>query len=170
MTQTKAVFWDRDGTLIVDKHYLQDPKDIEFIPDALQALKTFQEKGFLNFIVTNQSGVGRGYFPISSVLSVHDALNKLLIQSGANDIDEIVFCPHTPEDQCLCRKPRPTLVTELIKKYQLNPQECYLFGDKMSDYEAGVSAGVKAYLYNPKKTPAPEIPVIDSLTNFSAQL
>ncbi len=142
----KAYFFDRDGTLIIDKHYLSDPKQVEFLPAAFEVLKTLQERGAKIFIVTNQSGVGRGYFPVSSVLKVHDEMNRQMQEQGLKPFDDLAFCPHTPDDDCPCRKPKTAMLENLISKWNLSPKDCVMIGDKESDYQTGLNMNFKSFL------------------------
>ena len=114
----KAVFMDRDGTLIHEKPgtYLSDPAKVRPYKSTAPALALLKEHGFKLFIVSNQSGIGRGYFTEKEVNKVHARLLDLLKPAK---IEEIVFCPHAPTETCDCRKPKPQLGLYLIKKYNL---------------------------------------------------
>lgn len=150
MTQKPAAFLDRDGTIIKDKHYLHKPDEIEFLPDALKALKLLTENNYLIFIVTNQSGVGRGMFEMSDVFKVHQELINLL-KNEAITINDIKVCPHSPEDNCECRKPKPTMIQELISTHQnIDIKNSFMCGDKDSDVQSGLNAGIKGYLVKEK--------------------
>jgi histidinol-phosphate phosphatase family protein len=137
----KAVFLDRDGTLIVDHGYIYDPEQIELLPDIIPALKTIQSAGYLLIIISNQSGVGRGYCTLEDVEIVNHRLEELLKQNGIK-IKGVFYCPHTPEDKCNCRKPKPGMVLHAIKEYKIEPSLSYLVGDKWTDVEAALGAGV----------------------------
>lgn len=141
----KAVFLDRDGTIIYEKPgvYLSDPKKVRPYKSALPALRLLQKKGFKLFIVSNQSGIGRGYFTEKEVKKVHARLLQLL---RPVKITEIVFCPHAPNDGCDCRKPLPKMGLYLIKKYKIDPKHSYMIGDKKADVEFGHALGCRAVL------------------------
>jgi histidinol-phosphate phosphatase family protein len=141
--QNKAIFFDRDDTLIIDKNYMFKPDDLEFFPDTISTLKSLQQAGYLLFIVTNQSGVGRGYF---SVDQMHEFNNHMLrdLKSKGIEIKELVFCPHAPDDGCDCRKPSPKLINELCQKYNILKSQSFMVGDKVSDVESGKAAGLKS--------------------------
>ena len=111
----KAVFLDRDGTLIYEKPgvYLSDPQQVRLYKSTKPALELLAKSGFSLFMVSNQSGIGRGYFTEQDVRAVHARLAELLHPTKLQDI---VFCPHTPDEHCACRKPQPKLGTDLIKK------------------------------------------------------
>ena len=120
---TKAVFLDRDGTIIYEKPgvYLSHPQQVRLYKSTRPALKLLSQSGFKLFIVSNQSGIGRGYFTEEEVNAVHVHLLKLLKPAR---IEEIVFCPHAPDEKCSCRKPQPKMALDLIKKYpDLHPDK-----------------------------------------------
>jgi D-glycero-D-manno-heptose 1,7-bisphosphate phosphatase len=141
----KAVFLDRDGTVIIDKHYLSDPNDIEFLPGAISALTIFKEKDFLIYLITNQSGIGRGFFTEKEMHLVHAKLEQLLKEQDIH-LKGIGFCPHSPEDNCDCRKPHPKLINEFVNKDHIDPKLSYMVGDKQSDVEAGHNAHMQGIL------------------------
>ncbi len=150
----KAIFFDRDDTLLIDWGYMYKVEDLVFISDTFSVLKELQDKDYLLFIVTNQSGIGRGFFQESDMHKFHEAMLKELTAEGIK-IQEIVFCPHSPEDKCDCRKPSPRLLNELCEKYDIDKSLSYMVGDKQSDVDAGKSADLKTF--NVKH---------NSLTNF----
>lgn len=141
----KLLFLDRDGTIIVDKHYMHDPKEIEFLPHALKALKLFMEQDYKLYVVTNQSGIGRGMFQEAQMHEVHKKMDELMLSEGIK-IEEYLFCPHSPDDNCDCRKPSPKLLNQVLNKYQYDPQNSYMIGDKISDVKAGTNAQIKGVL------------------------
>ena len=128
----KAVFLDRDGTINIDKHYLCKPEDLELLPGAVEALKLFKKKGYYLIVISNQSGVGRGYFGINEVNIVNNHLNSMLSYFGIQ-IDAFYVCPHIEADNCECRKPKTGLYKQAIKDFDLNAKECLMVGDKVSD-------------------------------------
>ena len=141
----KAVFLDRDGTLIYEKPgvYLSRPEQVRLYKSTRPALALLSKSGFKLFIVSNQSGIGRGYCTAKEVRAVHAHLVKLLRPA---QIEEIVFCPHAPDEHCACRKPQPKMGLELIKKYQIDPSRSYMIGDKKADVEFGRALGCKTVL------------------------
>lgn len=141
----KAVFLDRDGTVIHEKPgtYLSDPAKVKLYQSAPAAFKLLRKCGFKFFIVSNQSGIGRGYFTEKEVNAVHARMLKLLRPAV---IEEIAFCPHAPEQNCSCRKPKPALGLRLIKKYHIDPAQSYMIGDKKADVEFGHALGFKSVL------------------------
>lgn len=134
----KAIFLDRDGTLIFDHGYIKDPNKVELLPDVVEAIDIFLKEGFLIFIVTNQSGVGRGMMTIEDVKTVNEKLIQVL---GNNKIKEILVCPHSPKENCECRKPKTKLVDIVIRNYKISSAGSYSVGDKDSDKELGFNLG-----------------------------
>lgn len=128
----KAIFLDRDGTINVDKDYLHTPEELEFLPGAREALGLLKAKGFLLIVISNQSGVGRGYFPIEDVYRVNERMNQMLEEDQVA-IEHFYICPHVEADHCHCRKPELGLYEAAIRDYDLDPTKCYLVGDKVSD-------------------------------------
>lgn len=116
---------------------------MEYFSDTMKALQLFQQLGYDLFVVTNQSGVGRGYFSLESVYVIHKQLQNDLRMNKLNPFKDFAICPHSPDDQCDCRKPLGKMITSLIEKYHLNPDECYMVGDKIIDAQAGENAGIK---------------------------
>lgn len=143
--KNSAIFLDRDGVINVDKNYVHKIKDLEFYEDAIAALKIFLEKGYRLFIVTNQSGIGRGYYKEEDYLNVRDDLHRRLDKQGIK-ITEEKFCPHSPNEECKCRKPSPAMINDLIEKYLVDRDSSYMVGDKTSDIKAGKEAGLKTIL------------------------
>ena len=145
MCPIKAVFFDRDGTLIHEKPgtYLSNPAQVRLYAPVPAALKRLAKAGFHFFIVSNQSGIGRGYFSEIEVNAVHRHLQDLLKPAV---IEEIVFCPHAPHQACSCRKPGTLLGEKLIKKYDIDVQHSFMVGDKKADVLFGQKLGLRAVL------------------------
>lgn len=141
----KAIFFDRDDTLIKDKGYMFDPLDLEFFPKTFEVLRELEEMGFLLFIVTNQSGIGRGLFNVEDMEHFHLHMIQELIDQDI-EIVEIAFCPHKPDDLCDCRKPSPKMITDLCAKFLIDKDKSFMFGDKTSDLLAGENAGLKSFI------------------------
>lgn len=159
----KAVFFDRDNTLIIDKNYMHKVEDLKFFPDTFSALKIIQDKDFKLFIVTNQSGIGRGFFTEKDMHIFHQELLSQFSQNHIN-IEEIVFCPHSPEDHCDCRKPSPKLINQLIDKYEIDSSNSYMIGDKLIDAEAGKNANCNGVLIYKQSD---EFQSFSTLTDFA---
>lgn len=131
-TENKAVFFDRDGTLNVDIHYLHRPEDFIWIPGAKEAIRHVNDRGYLAILVTNQSGVARGYYPESDVQHVYDWMNSELQNVGAH-LDALYYCPHHPEGTvpaytktCSCRKPATGLIDAACAPLPHRPREVLL--------------------------------------------
>lgn len=146
--KARAVFLDRDGTLNEDSGYVGRKEDFVFIRGAKQAVKKLKESGFLVFIVSNQSGVGRGYFSHDAVEEIHQKLRQELLKEGAA-VDAIYYCPHSPSIRCGCRKPSPAMVEAAASRFDVDLERSYFVGDKMSDVETGLAAGLKTVLILP---------------------
>lgn len=138
-----AVFLDRDGTVIRDKGYLADAGGVELLPGAGEALRRLQNAGFALAIVTNQSGIGRGYFGADVVDAQHQRLDTDLRISFGVTLDAIAYCPHAPDAMCECRKPRPGLLLALARAHGFALQQSYMIGDRASDVGAGAQAGCR---------------------------
>jgi len=145
MTTKPYAILDRDGTIIEDVHYLRRPDQVAFIPGAVEALAKLTAHGYGIIIITNQSGVGRGFFAEDEVEKVHEHLRQLL---RANDIEVegIYYCPHAPEDDCSCRKPRDGLVRQAAGDLDFSPENCVVIGDKPCDMELGKSLGARTVM------------------------
>lgn len=141
----KNILCDRDGTIIYDKHYLSDPKGVELLPGASKGLKSLYESGCRIFIVSNQSGIGRGMFSLEQYKACARRLNKLLEEDGVK-VSGTVFCPHAPdkEQKCDCRKPAIGMWTELKAKHSLESSQSVMIGDKPADFMFGKNSGLAA--------------------------
>lgn len=149
-----AVFFDRDGVLDEDEGYAFEPSKIRWIKGALAAVRAVNQSGYLAFVVTNQSGVARGFYGEHQVRALHDWMSEQLAEVGAR-IDEFAYCPHHPEGsviqyrhECSCRKPQPGMINELAKKHSVDIDRSIMIGDKQSDLEAARAAGVKGYIFH----------------------
>ena len=148
MAVTWAAFLDRDGTIVVDKHYLADPDGLELLPNALDGLLELRDLGARLVVVTNQSGVGRGYFPAETVERMHKRLRELLAEGGV-ELDGIYVCPHAPGDGCDCRKPGTALFERAADELGLDLGASFVLGDKEADVEAGRRIGATPVLVGP---------------------
>jgi D-glycero-D-manno-heptose 1,7-bisphosphate phosphatase len=132
MQRRRFVLLDRDGTVMVEKHYLADPEGVELIPGAAAALRRLARRGLGLAVVTNQSGVGRGYFDLARLAEIHRRLETLLDREGVR-LDGIFFCPHHPDADCACRKPRTGLVERAARLLDFDPGRAFVVGDLPSD-------------------------------------
>lgn len=140
MAQNKAAFLDRDGTLIVDRGYLSNPDGVELLSGVAKGLAIVQRLGYLLVVISNQSGVGRGYFSDEDVRSVNRRMEECLGELGLR-LDGVWYCPHIPEARCLCRKPSPGLFLTAARHLDIDLADSIMIGDKITDVEAGVAAG-----------------------------
>lgn len=140
-----AVFLDRDGTLVREVGYLADPSDLELLPHVPAALRALQAAGFALVVISNQSGVGRGLFPISSV---HEAMARLRrrLRDASVELDGIYFCPHRPDAGCACRKPGSALIERAEDDLNLAARGSFLVGDKRLDVETAHRVGARGIL------------------------
>ncbi len=141
----RFVLLDRDGTLIVERNYLAAPEGVELLPDAAAGLRRFAGSGWGRLLLTNQSGVGRGYFDMAAVEAVHRRMLELLAREGAS-LDGVYVCPHAPEDGCDCRKPRPGLALRAAAEWHFDPRAAVVIGDKAGDIDLGKAIGAKTIL------------------------
>ncbi|WP_462324502.1 D-glycero-alpha-D-manno-heptose-1,7-bisphosphate 7-phosphatase [Desulfoplanes sp.] len=140
-----TVLLDRDGTLIQECHYLSDPEKVALIPGVAEPMRRLGAHNVRFFLVTNQSGIGRGYFSLADYHAVQVRLRTLLRNQGITLAGE-AFCPHAPEESCRCRKPGTGLWEELRSRYHLEPNHCVMIGDKRADIAFGLNASLYTIL------------------------
>lgn len=144
-----AIFIDRDGTLNVEKNYLHKWADWEWIPGAVDAIKRFNAAGYLVIVTSNQAGIARGMYVEADLLELHQRVDEDLTQHGGR-IDAFYYCPHHPEHgavrDCECRKPEPGMLLEATREHDVDLTHSFMIGDKISDVEAGLNAGVTPIL------------------------
>jgi D-glycero-D-manno-heptose 1,7-bisphosphate phosphatase len=178
----KAVFIDRDGTLIEEVGYLRMMEDLRFTPRAAEALRAFHQHGFLNIVITNQSAVARGLLSPKALRKIHLRLKNMAKEEEAT-IDDIFFCPHFPGGrvapyniECDCRKPKPGMIQQAAAKHHIDLQQSLLIGDKTSDLELGRNAGIRTILVltgygkETKESLAEPVEVFPNLFEFSKTL
>lgn len=153
----KGIFFDRDGTLIEDKGYVHKVEDLRLLPGAGEAISCLFKAQFLIFIVSNQSGIGRGFYSEKEAEALNEAMRCELEAEGGK-IAAMRFCPHTPEDNCSCRKPKPGMILKLAEEFDLFLPESWTVGDRKSDVEAGLAAGTRVVLITHER------PVLDAAT------
>ena len=140
-SKKKAIFLDRDGVINHDRGYVNKIEDFRFVESIFETLRNFQEKGFSLFIVTNQSGIGRGYYTKEDF----DILTKWMLKELKKEkihITKVYFCPHSPEERCICRKPNTGMFDKAFKDYKIDKKNSWMIGDKHSDIKAAVNAGI----------------------------
>ena len=148
----RAVFLDRDGTIVEDLDFLTDLADLRLLPGSAQAIRQLNEGGFLAFVATNQSGVARGFLTEKTLRQIHDKLASMLFAEGAR-VDGFYYCPHHPtigppeyRKDCPCRKPKPGLFLQAAKDHGVDLSQSFGVGDSVRDAEAARAAGAAAVL------------------------
>ena len=141
----RAVFLDRDGTMAKDVHYCRRPEDFKLFPNTAKAIKLLNEHGFKVIVVTNQSGIARGYFTKETLAQIHEKMKSDLAKEGAW-IDGIYYCPHHPDDNCDCRKPKPKLVLQAVRERDIELKHSFVVGDLEMDVGLGKAVGCKTIL------------------------
>ena len=141
----RAVFLDRDGTIIEDKNYLCRVQDVVILPGAAAALARLQRAGFMLFIVSNQSGVGRGYFSLAEVEEVNEFLLRQLAREQVR-VEKVYIAPEAPEAPSRGRKPSPQFLLDARDEFGVDLAQCYMVGDKLIDLQCGWNAGVRKCL------------------------
>ena len=174
---SKALFLDRDGTLILDKVYLADPAGVELLPGAADGLTLARTRGYRLFLFTNQSGIGRGFHTLEDTLRVNARMEELIglprpVFAG------VCIAPETPDQPVVYRKPSPRFILEMIAQHALDPAQCWMIGDSAADIKAGLAANVRvAAVRTGKVDPQtlPEVgehkvPVFETIGEFAATL
>ena len=143
-------------------------EDIEYFPDTMKALQILQNLGYELFVVTNQSGVGRGYFSLESVYVIHRQLQNDMRLHKLQPFKDFAICPHAPDDNCHCRKPSGQMIQELISKHHVDPKHSYMVGDKLIDAESGINAGIGGVLV--RNSQESDLPFYKTLLDFANHL
>ena len=166
----RFVLLDRDGTIVVERNYLSHPDQVELISGAAEGLKRLAQLGLGLLVVTNQSGIARGYFDEVRLAQIHRRMCDMLAVHGVH-LDGIYVCPHMPEDDCVCRKPRAGLVATAAAELGFDPTDSFIVGDKPCDIELGHRVGASTFLvrtgygaqHESEKTAHPDYVVDDVL-------
>ncbi len=145
-----AVFLDRDGTICKDVHYMSSPTQFELLPKVAEGIRLLNEIGVKVIVVTNQSGIARGYFSEEDLRSIHERMICVLSKKGAK-IDAIYYCRHHPNDNCNCRKPRTGMLETAARDFGLDLNRCFIVGDRELDIQTGGKVGCMSIL-----VPSPE--------------
>ncbi len=140
--ERRAVFYDRDGTLMAEEHYCADPSRVRAMPGAAEGLAELRRRGWLNVVITNQSGIGRGYFTTAE----YEAVNAELFRQLGGTIDAVYHCPDHPSLPSLRRKPGPGMVEEACSEHGIDPGQSWFIGDKDVDMGCGRAAGCRTIL------------------------
>jgi D-glycero-D-manno-heptose 1,7-bisphosphate phosphatase len=173
--KNRAVFLDRDGTINVEKGYVHKTEEFELIPGVPEALRLLKNEGYLLIVVTNQSGVARGYYPMEAVHRLHRHMDEELARFGVA-VDAYYVCPHHPEvgvDEfkmvCECRKPMAGMLMDAARDFAIDLASSYMIGDKPTDVEAGLKAGCRSMFLttghgaNESSTVKPDVPRFPNL-------
>lgn len=151
--KAKAVFFDRDGVLNVDVAYLYKISDLRWIEGARETVAYLTKLGYKIFVVTNQSGIARGYYTVAQMQELHEYMLREIAACGGK-IDKIYYCPHHKEGKiaeftcdCQCRKPKPGMIEQAFAEYSLDKENSFLIGDGARDVEAAEAAGIRGYLF-----------------------
>lgn len=168
---------DRDGVINQDSDaYVKNSQEWIPIEGSLSAIAQLQSAGFLVVVATNQSGIGRGLYPLEQLHAMHDKMNRLLQEAGGSPLD-VAFCPHTPDDHCDCRKPKPGLLYQLADAHGFDLKHAMVVGDSLRDLQAADAVGAKSYLVRTGKGartlaqhPKLPYPVFDSLAHVAEHL
>jgi histidinol-phosphate phosphatase family protein len=142
---TPYAFLDRDGTVIVEKNYLADPNGVELLPGAVVGMRLLVDLGYRLAMVTNQAGVGRGFFDEATVRAVNQRLVDLLAAEGLA-FDGIYYCPHSPDAGCDCRKPAPGMIRQAQRELAVDMARSVMIGDRSSDIGLGKAVGLRTIL------------------------
>ncbi len=140
-----AVFLDRDGTITRYVEYCRRPEDLRLLPGAAAAIRRLNDAGRLVVVVTNQSAIGRGWLTVEQLDAIHAKLHRRLRRFGAR-VDAIYYCPHHPDDGCVCRKPRPGMVLRAARELNVDLSTSFTVGDRLFDVASGQAAGVRSVL------------------------
>ncbi len=163
----KAIFLDRDGTIIKDLGYVYQKEKLEFLELTIEGLKKIQNLGYKLIIITNQSGVGRGYFNLTEMEQFNNFLLEKLKDKDVL-ISAIYTCPHHPDDNCLCRKPKTLLVEKAVKDFQIDTSQSFFIGDDEKDILCGKNSGCKTvWLKNSKSAEVKADHKINNLWEFA---
>jgi len=145
MAKAPFILIDRDGTINVERHYLSHPEQLELLPGAAEGLRMLSEMGFGIVIITNQSGIARGYFAPEQLESIHQRLREMLEGEGIS-VAGIYFCPHGPDSDCECRKPMPGLAIQAATDHNIDLKRSFVIGDKSADIDLGKRVGAISIL------------------------
>lgn len=170
MSRNQYVLLDRDGVINEDSDlFIKCPEEWLPIPGSLEAIALLNQQNIKVVVITNQSGLARGYYDMSVLEKIHAKMHTMAAQQGGS-IEAVYFCPHGPEDQCVCRKPKPGLLTQFSQDYNTSLTNIPFVGDTIRDIEAGLAVGAKPILVKSgkgnntiKKFPDLDVPVFENL-------
>lgn len=144
--QKKLVILDRDGVINYDSDaFIKSPDEWIPVPGSLEAIARLNQAGYRVVLATNQSGIGRGLFDMATLNEIHETMHRKLAALGGR-VDAIFFCPHTPGDNCNCRKPKPGLFRKIVRCFEIEPADTPVVGDSLRDLQAGAALGFTCHL------------------------
>ena len=155
----RCVFIDRDDTIAKDVPYCDSPEKFTLFPGIPKQIKRLNDAGFLVIMVTNQSGINRGYFTVETLNAIHEKMNSEIDSAGGH-IEEIFFCPHRPDEKCRCRKPNTLLGELAVKKYDIDLSKSYMIGDSEADMQFALNLGCRFFRVTPDNSFADCVDVI----------
>ena len=171
---SRMIILDRDGVINQDSdNYIKSPDEWIPIAGSLEAIKRLKKAGYLVTVATNQSGIARGLFSEDDLTAIHDKMHQMLSSRGVS-IDEVFYCPHGPHENCICRKPKPGLLIQIARKYNINLSETPYVGDNIGDIRAAEIANARPILVRTGKgeyvmqnyPEAINVPIYDDLAHF----
>ncbi len=146
MSKLKAIFLDRDGIINIDKEYLYKIEEFEFTLGIIETLQYLSALDYILFVVTNQSGIGRGYYSKDQFETLNSWMVEQLKQNDIK-ISQVEYCPHTPEDNCNCRKPNIKMLENILVNYDIDLEKSWMIGDKKSDIDFAINGGIKNSIF-----------------------
>jgi D-glycero-D-manno-heptose 1,7-bisphosphate phosphatase len=142
----KIVILDRDGVINLDSDaFIKSPDEWIAIPGSLEAIARLSQAGYRVAVASNQSGIGRGLFDMAALNAMHAKMHRQVAAAGGR-IDAVFFCPHTAEDHCACRKPKPGLLRMIVERFEVDPHDTPVVGDALRDLQAGAELGFRTHL------------------------
>lgn len=142
----KLLILDRDGVINRDSDaYIKSVDEWRPLPGSIGAIARLTQAGYRIVVATNQSGVARGLFDLPTLSAIHSRMTETVEQAGGS-IDAVFFCPHGPDSDCACRKPRPGMILEILRRFRAQPREVQVVGDSLRDLQAGSAAGCRPVL------------------------
>lgn len=180
MTTIKMIILDRDGVINQDSDaYIKSPEEWQPIPGSIEAIARLKKAGYTVAVATNQSGIARGLFSTEVLQAIHHKMNSL-IEGQGEALDALTYCPHSPDDQCDCRKPAPGLLYQIERSLKIPLSTAYFVGDSLKDLQAATAAGAKPILVKTGKgektvgqiagTKLADTPVFADLNEFVTSL
>ena len=160
----KAVFFDRDGIVNIDTEYIYKIEDFIYVDGFLDLFQSCKKKGYLLLVVTNQSGIGRGYYTLEDFLKLSSFMQDDLKSRLGFCFDKIYYCAHNTDSKCECRKPNIGMIKQALSDFTIDLKQSYIIGDKESDIEAGINSGINTtILFSKKNTISKANFIVDSL-------